>query len=343
MQGRVGFGGGLSTIAMGILPHEDIEKALKLAFSVDIPFWPQLPRLSYYEDMYVQAMEHFPGVIIDENKMRIHIDTQKFLDEISHYLDVENNIETFILSERFSRVYRSFLSKELSRYKSVRGQVISPVSLTLKIVDENGKPIVYNDEIRGLVFSFIQKKLNAQYRELRQRNKNAFVWIDDPGLEFIFNAMCGYDPMKAKKELTDFFEGVEGPRGLHLCGRPDWDFLLGLNLEIISFNAFAFGDIFVTYERVNQFIEDGNIISWGIVPTYYEEFTGEDVKSLAVRLENMWGMLRKKGLNMDKIIRSSMLAPATCNLMNPDKTITVEKSFALLNELSHYLKERYVQ
>ena len=52
--------GNLRTTAMAILPHDDVEAALQLALSLDIPFWPQLPHVSYYEDMYVQAMEYFP-------------------------------------------------------------------------------------------------------------------------------------------------------------------------------------------------------------------------------------------------------------------------------------------
>jgi len=302
-----------------------------------------LPKLSFYEDMYVQAMEHFPGVVIDQDRLRIFIDTNRFLEEIPQYLDRENDPSTFVLSGRFSQVYRQFLTFDLASLMSIRGQIISPVSLTLKIVDENGKPIVYNDEVRAFAYAFIQKKLNAQYAELSKKNANAFVWIDDPGLEFIFNAMCGYDNVKAKEELTAFFEGVDGPRGLHLCGRPDWDFLLSLNIEILSFNAYAFGDIFVTYDKVKSFLEKGNMISWGIVPTYFEEFSNEDIMSIIGRLESMWLVLQKRRIDRDLIIQNSLIAPATCNLLNPDKTVTVEKSFELLKSVSGYLKEKYLR
>ncbi len=341
MLERLGFSGDLATTAMGIMPHKSVDEALDLSFSLDIPYWPQLPKVSFYEDMYVQAMEGFPGVIIDEDRTRIFVDTEKFFDEITGYLEKEDNPDCFRLSEKFSRVYRRFLAMNLSSHLSVRGQMLSPVSLALKITDEKGTPIVYNDEIRSIAFSFIQKKVNVQYKELRERNERAFVWVDDPGLEFIFNAMCGYENVKAKDELTVFFDGIEGPRGLHLCGRPDWDFLLTLNIEILSFNAYAFGDIFVTYDRVKDFLEKDNIISWGIVPTYFEEFSKEDVKSIASRLEDMWKVLERKGIDRERIVGQSLLAPATCNLLNPDKTTTVEKSFSLLNELSSYLKERY--
>ena len=50
---------------MSVMPHTDIEKALELALGLDIPFWPQLPNVSFYEDMYAQTSESFPGVVID--------------------------------------------------------------------------------------------------------------------------------------------------------------------------------------------------------------------------------------------------------------------------------------
>ena len=77
------------------------------------------------------------------------------------------------------------------------------------------------------------------------------------------------------------------------------------------------------------------------MPTYFEEFCAEDVSSLSERLIGMWEVLRKKGIAMDRIISGSMLAPATCNLINPDRTVTVERSFEILSKLSGNLKERY--
>jgi hypothetical protein len=339
MKNRLGFSGDLATTAMGIMPHGSVALALGPALALDIPFWPQLPAISFHEDMYVQAMENFPGVVIDEVGRRIYVDSSKFMDDLPGYLESEESPEPFRLSPAFSLVYRHFLTLDVSAYKAVRGQMISPVSLTLKITDENGKPIAYNDEMRSLVFSFIQKKVNIQRAELAGRNGNAFVWLDDPGLQFIFSAMSGYDASKAKAELTDFFNGIEGPRGLHLCGNPDWDFLFTLPLEIVSFNAYAFGDVVATYESVKRFIAEGNIISWGIVPTLFEEFTAEDVESIARRLLAMWAILEAKGVSRETIARNSLIAPATCNLMNIDKTVTVDKAFGLLREVSRYLRD----
>lgn len=69
--------GNLLTTAMAILPHTDVDRALEMSLSLDIPFWPQLPHVSYYEDMYVQAGEHFPGIVVDMQKKKHPVFTGK--------------------------------------------------------------------------------------------------------------------------------------------------------------------------------------------------------------------------------------------------------------------------
>ena len=73
--------GNLLTTAMAVMPHTDVDRAMQLALSMDIPFWPQLPRFSYYEDMYVQASEHFPGMVLDLEKKRLGFPMERFMNE----------------------------------------------------------------------------------------------------------------------------------------------------------------------------------------------------------------------------------------------------------------------
>jgi hypothetical protein len=70
--------GNLLTTAMAVMPHTDVTRALEIALSLDVPFWPQLPNYSYYEDMYVQAAEHFPGIVMDVEKRTLRFSMDKF-------------------------------------------------------------------------------------------------------------------------------------------------------------------------------------------------------------------------------------------------------------------------
>ncbi len=73
------------TTAMGIMPHTNVEAALRLALSLDIPFWPQLPNASYYEDMYAQTSENFPGMSINTDEEKISFYTSAFESEVANY------------------------------------------------------------------------------------------------------------------------------------------------------------------------------------------------------------------------------------------------------------------
>ncbi len=337
----LGFSPDCQTTAMGILPHQDVQRALDIALSLDIPFWPQLPRVSYFEDMYVQALENFPGVSIDPVHQRIDFNLSRFNEELPSYFEKVEDPRNFRLTEAFSLVYHRFLERDLSRYPAIRGQMISPISLGLKIVDENQKPISYHDEVREVLFDFIQRKVNQQYRELKEKNLNAFVWVDDPGLAIIFNALSGYNEFMAKADFDRFLEGLEGPKGVHLCAKPDWDFLLKSRIDILSFDSFNCGALIVNYLSLKDFIDRGGVVSWGIVPTYTELLEQETTDSLLGKLEAFWEDLSRKGIDLEKMLRQSLLAPATCNLLNADKEKTVEKAFEVLKELSKKIRIKY--
>lgn len=141
--------GNCLTTAMGILPHVDPDTALRLALSLDIPFWPQLPRLSFYEDMYAQVSEHLPGIKLDFNAKVIRFNINDFYEELPAYIDNWEDPDYFRLSPRYARVYQRFLAEDLAHYPAIRGQSIGPVSFGLKIIDEKQAPIIYNDEVRG--------------------------------------------------------------------------------------------------------------------------------------------------------------------------------------------------
>ncbi|HEY91077.1 MAG TPA: hypothetical protein G4O07_04510, partial [Dehalococcoidia bacterium] len=226
------------TTAMGIMPHKDIGKALELALSLDIPFWPQLPRVSIYEDMYVQASEGLPGVTVDTETGKITLDSGRFIEELLAYSEKTADFAAFRLTPEYSVVYHKFLERPLDNYAAIRGQQIGPVSFGFKVVDEDNRPIIYDDDIRTILFDFMQRKANAQYRELRKKNPAAFVWLDEPGLGWVFSGMTGYSDIQARKDYTLFTGSLEGPRALHLCANVNLPYLLELGIDILSFDAF---------------------------------------------------------------------------------------------------------
>ena len=338
----MGIPGNLLTTAMAVMPHRDVDRALRAALSLDVPFWPQLPLLSYYEDMYVQASEHFPGILADMEKRTLRFSMEKFIIELEHTLAHFEEPEFFDISETYSVVYHRFLKMDLSSSPAIRGQLEGPISFGLNVLDQDNRPILFNDTVRSFMLEFMAKRINTQLNRLKVLNPNAFMFVDEPGLQYIFSAMSGYDSISAEQDMESFFSGVERPSGVHLCGNPDWDFLLGLDLDVLSLDVYSNGEIFVSYAKpILRFLERGGCIIWGIVPTNFEPFDKENIATLEKRLTDYWHILERSGVDRQFLISRSMLSPATCCLVNPDGVGTVEKAFERINALSEVLRSRF--
>ncbi len=334
--------GNLLTTAMAVMPHTDVAQALKTALSLDIPFWPQLPNYNYYEDMYVQAAEHFPGIILDMEKRTLRFSIDKFIEEFEETMSHFEDPQYFDVSKTYSKVYHEFLRLDLSDRPAIRGQLEGPVSFGFNILDQDKRPILFDDTVRPFMFEFMAKRINVQLNRLKIKNPNAFMFIDEPGLQFIFSAMSGYGEQKAKTDLDLFFSTIEAPRGIHLCGNPDWDFLLGLDMDILSLDIYSNAEIFASCaSSIKKFLNRGKILVWGIVPTGLEMFQKENLEFLGFKLKSVWNALHKKGVDLDQVVRQSLLSPATCCLVNQDKEKTVEKAFQMTKDLSEILKEEY--
>jgi len=168
------------------------------------------------------------------------------------------------------------------------------------------------------------------------------MFIDEPGLQFLFSGMSGYGEGAARKDLEAFFALLDRPRGIHLCGNPDWDFLLNLDLDVLSLDVFNNGEVFSAYAAsIRRFLDRGGALVWGIVPSHTQLFLDENIYSLQQRLSVLWTALDGKGLDRDLLLSRSMLSPATCCLINADGEKTVELAFGRVKELSERLRDRF--
>jgi hypothetical protein len=192
------------------------------------------------------------------------------------------------------------------------------------------------------MIDFMARRVNVQLAKLKKRNPHAFMFIDEPGLQFVFSGMSGYGDIAAKRDLETFFSLVERPRGIHLCGNPDWDFLLNLDIDVLSLDTYSNGEVFTSYvHSIRSFLDREGIIIWGGIPTNIEPFEKENIESLKSILENLWGKLARQGIDLEYLLHRSMLSPATCCLVNPDREGTVEKAFSMTKILSERLRKKY--
>lgn len=359
---RIDFEPNCGTTAMGVMPHRDPSRALDLAFSLDVPYWPQLPRLTFTEDMFAQFARGFPGARVDLEGRRVDFDTSRFAEELADYSDSMDRPEVFDITDNISSTYGRFLGNGLSARAAVRGQWCGPVNFGFRVTDEERRPIIYNDEIRTMLFDFAQRSINTQYQQLAQRNRHAFVWVDEPGLGWVFNSFAGYNELQAQGDYRAFLDGFDGPRALHLCLNVHLPYLFGLGLDILSIDAFQFGEMPKGYSAdIAMFIRSGGIICWGLVPTESVTLDPETPETLFRRLTAYWDVVvANSGISTEHVARQALIAPAKCCIKNAIiadmdeqsrrlasctsaevEEDLVERAFSYLREVSGMLREHY--
>ncbi len=334
-----------NSTSMGILPHVDEKKALNLALSLDIPFWPQLPLKDFRDDMWAQFSRDFPGIIVDFENKKVRLNKTKFYEELNDYSLKMDDISSFEIKEEHSTTFYKFLEMDLSTYPAIRGQVTGPLNLGFRILDEENKPIIYHDDIRELLFDFVKKKILWQYNKLKEKNKNAFIWIDEPGIAWTFSSFSGYNDIQAKNDLTDLYSDFPRPRGLHLCINVDMDYLTDFDIDILSFEAYQMEILTKSAAcSLGKFLGKGKIISWGIVPTVSVFLDKETPDTLTEKVIHYMKQIEMYGgVSSEQVARQSLVAPARCCLKNADLTDLKKNPHHRIEEIEQGIEEELVE
>ncbi len=328
------------TTAIGSLPFTDPDQAVELNLQyLDIPCWPQLPRLSFLENMYAQFCEGFPGIVIDEFRKKIYVNEDFSQQEKFFQAVVDNDYEYFKISENYARGLYAFV-KKVKRKKIIKGQITGPVSFGLSITQENGKAIFYNEQLREIVIKHLSMKAIWQYRFLKQIAPEVVIFIDEPYLSSIgsgFLTISETDIQNSLSEVVNILKNEEAIVGIHCCGNTDWVKLSNLNLDIINYDTFNYPYSLLLHPQVVlSHINKGGYIAWGIVPSS-KEIEGVNFEDLMGRMKEVFQKAESKKIDINLLKEKSLLTPSCGTGTLGEKEAL--KVYDKLRELQRSLKE----
>lgn len=309
-----------------------------------IPYWPQLPNLHPKEQMNFQYIGSMPGLSSCKKKLLVDtlsVDTACELDEF-YRMAQDNNIDYFAIDPDHSAGLWS-IEEYLGSVKgilAVKGQIIGPVSLGLGATDAVLKPLLYNDIFRDVIITDLKFKSRWLERRLEKVCPTTMVMFDEPFLSFVDSAFGNLNQEEVTRWLTDCASLLKGLWGVHCCSNMDWGFLMRVGMDIISFDAFTYGDRFVLYaEELTAFLGNGGIVAWGMVPTNQGSMDKINGNILLERFENILSNLEIKGLSRELVLRQSLVTPS-CGLGSGTSENSLRVHF-LTRELSQKIRARY--
>jgi hypothetical protein len=135
-------------IAIGSLPHTDAEAATRLMLRAfgEVASWPQLPRLSFRENMYAQYSEGMPGIRVDAEAKRLWFQLDETLApdlEEFYQAVIDEDLDRFRISRDYAAGLDALLggtfADELAERPYVKGHVTGPISYGLTVTRTRGR------------------------------------------------------------------------------------------------------------------------------------------------------------------------------------------------------------
>ena len=336
---------------IGSLPHPQTEDALALILSTfpEIPFWPQLSRRDFRENMYAQFSEDLVGVKLDlpHEWMGAVIDDETLQGVEAFYARyLENDPKLFAVSRDYAEGLYALHAQRgaLANARWIKGQVTGPISFGLKVVDQNLRPMLYDDSLRDVLVKHLARKAQWQEQFLSQSWEGSqglptLIFVDEPSLALIGASVVSLNRDEVIRDLEEVFAALQGLKGTHCCGNTDWSLLLETSVDVISFDAYTYAENLALFaDHVKRFLNRGGALAWGIVPTVEEQIASETVDTLLLRLDSAIGLLVKKGIDRDLLYERALITPA-CGL-GPISPAAAERAFALTRALSERVRLR---
>jgi hypothetical protein len=309
--------------AIGSWPFMDAVKASALILDKfpALPPWPQLPRLGFRENMYVQFSEGLPRLVVDEAAGKIHFDTSgDFFPAVQSVYEefLSGKLEKFSISKPYAQGLHGFEAEvgRRGRQAAVKGQLIGPVSFGLTLTDENKKLILYNEQLADGILKVIAAKAAWQVLFLKKLADTVVVFIDEPYLVSFGSAYVNVGRNQVILMLNEVIDKIHehgGIAGIHCCGNTDWSLLTDTNVDIINFDAYDYWESVMLYPaQFSDFLRRGpeKRLAWGIVPTGAEKVRGETPEDLLLKLRGRQAKLVGLGVDAALLDERTMLTPA---------------------------------
>ena len=347
----------LECLAIGSVPHNSVDEAINLIKKTfnEVPFWPQMVKVSKNEDMILQYLEGMPSFFSD--KSYLDMDYDEFYDDLEQFFtDYESIItkeskETVMkygISEKSACAFQSFLDiVKTTKPLFAKGQIVGPFTLATTLVDKDGRCVIYDETLKEIIVKTLTLKAIWQIEMMKQANPalTPIIFIDEPSISQLgtsaYVTISEEDVKSMLSEISDTIKDFGGLSAIHCCGKCDWTVPILSGVDMINLDAFSFAENLSLFsDNVAKFMLNGGKIVWGVIPTLdqtaLEKMTLEDASN---KFQESVNYLTKRGID-EKLVIDNSLISTSCGAGSLSVELA-EKAFELTKELSLKLKEMY--
>ena len=347
------FAPNFTATGIGSVPHLDPDQVVKDICDrlTEMPYWPQLSRRAPIEDMnlmYARALSPLIKANIEKREVLAHPGLSRE-DALAAFYErlFSGSLESFGLHPDDASGFFSFLklikSADEGQYPWLKGHVTGPLTMCASVMGENGKAILYDDELAEAVARGLGVAAAAQAGQMAVLGRPLLMFIDEP---FLSGFGSAFTPISREKviellgySLEELRSRVSVQAGVHCCGNTDWAMLIEAGFDVINLDSPGYGQGLLLYpDAVKQLLARGGAVAWGAVPTL--EFKGDETaEGLWAGLKELLEAFEAKGVAKEDLRRGSLVSPA-CGLGPLDEE-KARRILELTAGVSRLAKEQY--
>ncbi len=299
---------------IGSLPFSDLNESIEFVRKnfKDLPFLPQLPKLNFREDMNIQVIEKMPGIRLEERKIIFSYSEQDILD--TYQKIEENDIEYFKISKDYGLGIHELLNIEINGV-FLKGQISGPITFLSTVKDTEGKPLIFNEIFEDIFIKILGMKGLWMAKKIKEKGKIPIIFYDEPVMSSFGSAFFPVDKNRIINIFRDLIKFLRERNnkiliGVHCCGNTDWNIFLNLDIDILSFDSFNFSENFFAYwEDIKNFLQNGKLIAWGIVPST-DEIENVNFEQVKEKLYSIYKYFEEKGNRIEEIKEQFIFTPS---------------------------------
>lgn len=331
----------LATTGIGSVPFTEAPGAVSFLLNagLTIPFWPQLPKRCFAEEMVPQYSEGIPCVRVDAAQEQILLDPTNRDTELEEFYTkflAEDEGLFPISADAAAGLYAFEQATAPGAWRYVKGHITGPVTLCTGIYDNDKNPLYADADLRDAAVKALLRKVQWQIKRLKpQASEGVLIFVDEPVLAAYGSSTYIYVSEEAVVEmLGEVFGAITeagGIPGIHVCGNSDWGMIVRTGVQVVNFDAYQYGNSISLYANdIKTLFERGGSIAWGIVPTT-TAIGKETAESLTQLLQSCFDGLIKKGIP-GELLRERALITPSCGTGSLT-TETAKRVFDLLAEV----------
>jgi hypothetical protein len=320
---------------IGSLPLMSATAAIRAVAEVspEIPFWPQLPRLSERESVIGQGLGIVADHIEPRNEGYGYQVKEGRVDSVLEILHRSSGELTPANAAGFGAFEEALSSGVFSSAVAVKGQIEGPITLSAYLFHQ-GRPFLSDPALFAAIAFHVSQIICWQIERLKTAGLPVLLFVDEPALCLEATVANSVSEEKMLNALAVILEGarVRGAyAGLHCCAARPFERMRRANPDILSFDAHEGVDLFFADSHALDFVRRGGTVAYGIVPTR-PGVNAVDSASTFIR----WLQAASQAGDPLEFAQRAMIT-ATCGLGLLD-TSSVAESFNVAHSISQLIR-----